>query len=243
MGLQAVAGSKFYIGTKVALPSDLNVTLADFAPQESEWLEIQGWTNAGALGDARAEISQDFIGADRTVTIKGTANSEAMQNVFSPIATDPGQIRLRDAVDNCANYAFKAEWGASCASESDVTISVAAPGIVTWPGGHGLEANSPMIFTPSGGNLPVGLTPGTVYYVRAAGLTPTTFSVSTTPGGAGVATTLAATATSILATAQPAGQTELFYGLAMSKSRNGGEANTAMMVSYTVKPNTNVVTV
>lgn len=243
MTLQAIAGSKFYIGTKVALPSDLNVTLSDFTPQESEWLEVQGWTNAGALGDARAAITQSFIGADRDVTIKGTANSEAMQNVFSPIPTDAGQIRMLEAFASCSNYAFKVEWGAKCASEGPVTISVAAPGIVSWPGGHGLEAGSPVIFTPEGGNLPTGLTPGTVYYVRADGLTPTTFSVSATPGGSGITTTLAATATEIIATAQPAGQTELFYGLVMSRAKNGGEANTAQMGNLTVKPNTNIVTV
>lgn len=243
MTLQAIAGSKFYIGTKVALPADLTVDLTDFTPQEAEWLEVQGWTNAGALGDTRAEISQSFIGADRVATIKGAANSEAMANVFSPIATDPGQIRMMEAFASCSNYAFKVEWGANCASEGPVVISVAAPGVITWAGGHGLEANSPVIFTPTGGNLPTGLTPGTVYYVRGSGLTPTTFSVSTTPGGAGVETTLAATATSILATAQPVGQTELFYGLVMSKSKNGGEANTALMSNLTVKPNTNILTV
>lgn len=242
-GLHAVAGSKAYIGTRVALPADLTVTLPDFAPQESEWLEIKGWTNAGSLGDARAEITQSFIGASRDVTIKGTANSPAMENVFSPIANDPGQKRFLEAVDDCANYAFKFEWGAGCASEGAVTISVATPGVVNWPGGHALDANSPVIFTPTGGSLPTGLTADTVYYVREAGLTPTTFTVSATPGGAAIATTGAGTATLITATAQPAGQTELFYGLAMSRSGTNGEANTARMRSYSVKPNTNVVTV
>lgn len=243
MALQAVAGSKIYIGTRVALPTDLNVTLADFAPQETEWLEIRGWTNAGALGDAREEISQNFIDAERTVTIPGTKNSAAMQNVFSPIPNDPGQQRLRQAVDGCANYAFKVEWGAGCAATGPVTVSVASPGIVTWPGGHGLEAGSPIIFEPNTGTLPTGLTAGTVYYVREAGLTPTTFSVSTTPGGAAVAVTAAGSATTITATAQPLGQTDLFYGIALSKSKNGGEANTAQMATHSIKPNTNIVEV
>lgn len=242
-GLHAVAGSKFYIGTRVALPADLTVTLADFAPQESQWLEVKGWTNAGSLGDARAEITQSFIGAGRDVTIKGTANSAAMENVFSPIPNDPGQVRFLQAVDDCANYAFKSEWGAGCASEGPVTISVANPGVVTWPGGHALEVGSPVMFDPEGGNMPTGLVADTVYYVVAAGLTPTTFSVAATPGGAAIATTLAATATSIVATAQPVGQTEMFYGLAMSRNGTNGEANTARMRSYTTKPNTNIVTV
>jgi hypothetical protein len=242
MGLQAIAGSKFYIGTRVALPADLTVELSDFTAQESEWVEVKGWTNAGALGDARAAISQDFIDADRTLTIKGTANSEAMQNVFAPLPNDPGQIKMRQAVDDCSNFAFRVEWGASCASEGEVTITVADPGIVTWPGGHGLEAGSPVMLTPTGGNLPTGLSPDTVYYV-AEPVTPKTFALAATPGGAAIETTAAATATKITATAQPAGQTELFYGIVMSKSKNGGEANTAQMGTYSVKPNTNIITV
>lgn len=36
MGLLAVAGSKIFIGTRVALPTDLIVELSDFTPQEPE---------------------------------------------------------------------------------------------------------------------------------------------------------------------------------------------------------------
>lgn len=241
MALQAVAGSKIFIGTRVALPTDLIVDLTDFADQEAEWIEIKGWTNAGALGDAREAISQNFIDAERTLTIGGTKNSAEMQNVFSPIPSDPGQQRLREAVDGCANYAFKVEWGAGCAAEGPVTISAATPGVVTWPGGHGLEAGSPVIFTPNTGTLPTGLTAGTVYYVNP--ITATTFSVSATPGGAPIATTAAGTATTITAAAQPAGQTDLFYGVVLSKSKNGGEANTAQMATHSIKPNTNIVEV
>jgi len=242
MALQAIAGSKIFIGTRVALPADLTVELTDFAAQESEWLEINGWTNAGALGDARSEISQDFIGSGRTLTIPGTANSAAMENVFSPLPNDPGQQRLRDAVAGCANYAFKVEWGAGCAAEGPVTISVATPGVITWPGGHALEANSPVMFTATGGNMPTGLTAGTAYYVKTV-LSPTTFTVSATPGGTAIATTLAATATLITATAQPAGQTDLFYGIVLTKNKNGGEANTARMATHSIKPNTNILEV
>lgn len=241
--LHAVSGSKFYIGTRVALPSNLTVSAADFAAQSSEWIEVQGWTNAGGTGDARESIAQSFIGTGRSLTIKGTADSPPMENQFSPIPTDPGQIRMREAVGECANYAMKVEWGAGCTLEGVVTITVATPGVVTWAGGHGLEANSPVVFTPTGGTLPTGLTAGTTYYVRSSGLTPTTFSVSATPGGAAIATTAAGTATSITATAQPAGSTELFYGLVMSKNRTAGEANSAMMTNFTVKPNTNIVTI
>jgi hypothetical protein len=243
MALQAVAGSKIYIGTRVALPTDLTVDITDFAGQEGEWIEINGWTSAGALGDAREAISQNFIGSGRTVTIPGTSDSAAMDNTFSPLPNDPGQKRLRAAIAGCANYAFKVAWGAGCAIEGPVTISVATPGVVTWAGGHGLEVGAPVMFTPNGGTLPTGLVAGTVYYVIATGITPTKFSVATTPGGAAIATTAAGTATSITATAQPAGQTDMFFGLAMSGNKNGGEANTALMRSISIKPNTNILEV
>ena len=243
MALQAVAGSKIYIGTRVALPSDLTVTLADFTAQEPEWLEINGWTSAGSLGDTRAEITQPFIGSGRDVSIKGTANAGSIENTFSPMPNDPGQQRLRQALAGCGNYAFKIEWGAGCVEEGAVTAPVATPGVVSWAGGHGLEAGARVMFTGNGGTLPAGLTAGTAYYVREDGLTPTAFTVSATPGGAAVAITAAGTATSITATAMPAGETDLFYGLVMSRTKNAGEANTARMLGVTVRVNTNIVEV
>lgn len=240
MALQAVNGSKFFIGTRVALPTDLTVALSDFTAQEPDWLEVKGWTQSGSLGDTRAEITQPFIDADRDVTLKGTANSAAMENTFAPMPNDPGQKRMAKATGDCSNYAFKIEWGAGCASESDVTITVADPGIVTWPDGHGLEAGSPVMLTPTGGNLPTGLSPDTIYYV-AEPVTPKTFALAATPGGAAIETTGAATATKITATAQPAGSTDLFYGLAMPGAKSGGAANTPLLRSWSVKPNTNIV--
>ncbi len=243
MALQAVAGSKIYIGTRVALPTDLTVTLADFTAQESEWLEINGWTNAGTLGDARAEITQAFIGSGRDVSIKGTASAPAIENTFAPLPTDPGQQRLRDALSGCANYAFKIEWGAGCVSESVVTVSTANPAVVSWPGGHGLEVGSRVMFAPNSGTLPAGLSANTAYYVVEDGATPTGFSVSTTPDGDPIAVTAAGTATAITATAMPAGETDMFYGLVMSRTKNAGEANTARMLGVNIKPNTNIVEV
>lgn len=221
MALQAVNGSKIYIGTRVAPKG--TVALSDFTPQEPQWLEIGGWTQSGSLGDTQNLITQPFISEERERQIKGTRIGGAMENTFAPLPNDPGQIRFKQAIDSCHPYAFKVEWGASCASEGPVTISVGDPGVVTWPGGHGLEAGAAVIFTPTGGNLPTDITPGTVYYVVEDDLTPTTFSVAATPGGAAIETTLAATATTITATAQPAGSVDLFYGLAIGGLREGGK--------------------
>lgn len=239
--LQAVAGSKIYIGTRVAPKG--TVTLADFAAQESAWTEIGGWTNSGSLGDTQELVTQNFINEGRTRQIKGTRVGGSMENTFAPLANDAGQIKFRDAIEECTPYAFKVEWGAGCALEGVVTISVASPGVVTWAGGHALEAGAPVVFDADSGTLPTGLTAGTVYYVVAAGLTPTTFSVAAAPGGAAIATTAAGTATSITATAQPAGQTDLFYGLAMPGAKQGGEANTAILRTWAIAVDSNIVEV
>lgn len=241
MGLQAVAGSKIYIGTKVA--KKLRVTLSDFSAQEAHWTEIKGWAQSGSLGDTQQIISQPIIDEDRDDQIKGTRSGAAMENTFVPDANDPGQIKFAAATNDCSNFAFKVAWGASCASEGKVTISVADPAVITWPEGHGLEAGSPVMFTPDGGNLPTGLSPDTLYFVVEAGLSPTEFSVAATKGGAAIETTVAATATSITATAQPAGQTDLFFGLAMPGAKQGGAANTAQLRNWSIVPTSNIVEV
>jgi len=64
---------------------------------------------------------------------------------------------------------------------STVTITLASPGVITWPS-HGLAAGAAVKFTTSsGGALPTGLTANTTYYVaQDANLTANTFAVSDT---------------------------------------------------------------
>jgi hypothetical protein len=240
MALQAVNGSKIYIGTRVAPKGE--VLLSDFSGQESHWVEIKGWTQSGSLGDTQELISQAFIDSARVRQIKGTRVGGAMENTFAPIADDPGQLRFKAAIDDCSPYAFKVEWGAGCAAEATVTISKASPGVVTWPAGHGLEAGAPVIFEATGGNMPTGLTEDTVYYVKEV-LSPTTFTVAATPGGSAIATTEDATASAITATAQPAGLTDLFYGLALPGAKQGGAANTTLLRSWSIAVDSNIVEV
>jgi hypothetical protein len=69
--------------------------------------------------------------------------------------------------------------------EATVTISIAAPGVVTWTG-HGLSVNDTIRFTTTGA-LPTGLAINTTYYVKTV-LSANTFTVSTSAGGAAVTT-------------------------------------------------------
>jgi hypothetical protein len=68
---------------------------------------------------------------------------------------------------------------------STVTITIAAPGVVTWTA-HGLSVNDTIRFTTTGA-LPTGLAINTTYYVKEV-LSANTFTVSTSAGGAAVTT-------------------------------------------------------
>lgn len=70
--------------------------------------------------------------------------------------------------------------------QGNVTISIATPGIITWPS-HVLYDGLPIILSTTG-SLPTGLTIGTTYYVvnSIAGVS---FQLSTSVGGAAINTT------------------------------------------------------
>lgn len=68
---------------------------------------------------------------------------------------------------------------------STVTITIAAPGVITWTD-HGLRVNDTIRFTTTGA-LPTGLAAGTTYYVKTV-LSPNTFTVSASAGGAAITT-------------------------------------------------------
>jgi hypothetical protein len=68
---------------------------------------------------------------------------------------------------------------------STVTITIAAPGVVTWTA-HGRSVNDTIRFTTTGA-LPTGLAINTTYYVKTV-LSANTFTVSTSAGGAAVTT-------------------------------------------------------
>ena len=74
------------------------------------------------------------------------------------------------------------------AATATVTITIAAPGVVTWSN-HGLSTGTPVVFTTTGA-LPTGITSGTTYY--AVVITANTFQIASS-----VANAIAATPTVI----------------------------------------------
>jgi hypothetical protein len=102
---------------------------------------------------------------------------------------------------------------------STVTISIAAPGVVTWTG-HGLSVNDTIRFTTTGA-LPTGLAINTTYYVKTV-LSANTFTVSASAGGAAITTsgTQSGTQTALV-----------WYGVAVA-----AVANTAVTLASVVVP-------
>lgn len=68
------------------------------------------------------------------------------------------------------------------AATATVTITIAAPGVVTWTA-HGITGACPVVFTTSGA-LPTGITASTVYYVVPSSVTANTFQIATTVANA-----------------------------------------------------------
>ena len=105
--LYPVAGLKIYIGgTKATQVADF--VAADFSAVT--WVEIDGWSQMGAIGDAAQTITTSLINRGRDVKQKGTRNAGSMQNVFAKIAADAGQLALIAAEKTSSNYAFKIEF-------------------------------------------------------------------------------------------------------------------------------------
>lgn len=235
--LYPVAGAKIYIGAALATKAS-DFVAADFASQS--WTEIDGWETMGAIGDAAQVITTSLINRGRDVKQKGTRNAGSMQNVFAILASDPGQIALIAAEKTRSNFAFKIEFDDKpVAASKAVTITIAAPGVVTWTT-HGLVVGDQVKFTTTGA-LPTGLTAGTTYYVKT---TPDadTLTVSATPSGSAITTTGSQSGTHT-GTTVPTGSQRLFVGLVASAQEAGGGANTVQKLNGTIEINSNIVPV
>lgn len=237
--LYTMAGTRIFISS-APVNSKANVVVEDFA--STTWVEISGLYNVGELGGDQTINEFEVLADEWMRKTKSTRNGGTMTNQFIPMALDPGQIKFLEAIEACRPYQFKVERGADCAPESEVTISIAEPGAVTWAN-HGLVAGQPVMFSEDqGGTLPTGLVADTIYYVVAAGLTSDAFSVAATVGGTPIDTTGTSSGT-IIATAPPAGMTDLFQGLATDGARSGGAKNDLYLRTWNIAVDGRVLTV
>lgn len=96
-----------------------------------------------------------------------------------------------NACTGCVGEFISSAIGNTTAS---VTITIAAPGVITWTG-HGFAGYQPVQFTTSGA-LPTGLVVGTTYYVLpGATLTTNTFELATSLANAQAGTAITTTGT------------------------------------------------
>lgn len=115
--------------------------------------------------DLENRETQDILSRERDNFIR-VPNASSTDVVLKPLSRNGIRITPRSAT---------------------VTISNASPAVVTF-NAHGLKANDALVFATTG-SLPAPLVSGTVYYVRSAGLTNNTFTISLVPGGSAINTT------------------------------------------------------
>lgn len=105
--LYSMAGCRFYIGNAPMSLQAADLVEADF--NSVTWVEVDGWSQAGPLGDTVNMITTALINRGRDLSQKGTAGNPQQQHVFAIIPGDAGQtaIRAAGAASNKNNYPFK----------------------------------------------------------------------------------------------------------------------------------------
>jgi hypothetical protein len=105
-----------------------------------------------------------------------TGSAHMFRFVWSPISVGGGNHYLLPKLED---FSIDGNAAGQTRPTATVTISIAAPGVVTWAA-HGLPVDTMVIFSTTGA-LPTGLFAGVVYYVRNPALN--TFQLSATKGG------------------------------------------------------------
>lgn len=153
-------------------------------------------------GANQAIVAGDIAGAGHWIELQydATLDKWVLLNPatgVSPVAQQAGEICF--FARNTAPTGFLKANGAAISrttyaalfaaiyKSATVTMTIAAPGVITW-NAHGLSANDPVQFTTTGA-LPTGFVTATQYFVVGASITTNTFRLSATPGGAAITTT------------------------------------------------------
>jgi phage-related tail fiber protein len=146
-----------------------------------------------SLADSQWEVT-----TDSTITVGTTAITFARKDAGAVSAgQQPGEVCY--FARNTAPTGFLKANGAAISrttyaalfaaiyKSATVTMTIAAPGVITW-NSHGLSANDPVQFTTTGA-LPTGFVTATQYFVVGASITTNTFQLSATAGGTAITTT------------------------------------------------------
>jgi hypothetical protein len=118
----------------------------------------------------------------------GTTNS------FAVNTSNLGRDGNAAATWTTANGTVDGSWAHMDSVKTGTATYSGTTNIISWAS-HGLQINSTVIFTVSGGTILTGLTAGTTYYISATNFTANQFSVSTSIGGGLTSVTAAGTGT------------------------------------------------
>lgn len=110
MAVEAVAGTKLYIGTAEATPSP------------DDWVEIGDISNLGDVSQQFASITVESVGSGDSYMIKGTRNYPDLALTLNRNDSDVGQIALKAAA------------GAARGTLYNFRILETDAGFVTWQG-------------------------------------------------------------------------------------------------------------
>lgn len=236
MTIYATNGAKLYIGGALANKNS-DFALSDFAGQT--WAEIGETEGLGSIGDTSSEITFDAVSSGRQKRLKGNRSGGAMEVVCGIDYGDAGQQALLTAEKSTGDFAFKVVLNdARAVRTAAVTMTIAAPGVVTW-NAHGLTDGQKVKFSTTGA-LPTGLTAGTTYYVVNAAAN--TFQVAATLGGAAIATTSTQSGAHTVETV-PGGSERYFVAAVGSAVEALDSANNVMKLNASLWVNSNVVRV
>lgn len=106
--LQAVAGTKIYVGSSSMSPAS-NLSSSSFS--SVVWNEIGYLNTQGPLGRERNAIQFDLVNDPIQQTVLGSETPPPIDCTFGNDPSNAGQAILVGAVDNGANYPFKITFG------------------------------------------------------------------------------------------------------------------------------------
>lgn len=213
MGVATAAGARLYIGT----------TADD--PLTDTYTEVGEVASLGEFGRTYAEVTWSPINSRGVQKFKGSFNDGSLAVGLGRDINDAGQAAMKAALDVDADYNVKVVANDDLpVATKTVTITVAAPGVVSWAA-HGLPAGTAVKFSTTGA-LPTGLVAGTTYYVcDNADLAVGAFALSSSYANAiaGTAITTSSTQSGVhTGETIPAGSTQFMKAKVMSYTTNFG---------------------
>jgi len=135
-----------------------------------------------------ASGTQYYIAAIPSSTSLALSATSALTSIFqisNASGSIPGIAKHNPVTVSSASGTINTVFGGG----TPVTISVASPAVLTSTYAHGLSAGD-VVKLETSGTLPTGLLATTHYFVLASGLTTTSFTLSLTPGGTAIQTSL-----------------------------------------------------